>query len=72
MDSPPVYPDGLTPAVIDALVAEVDAVVRPVRRVPLLFADREAVLRRERRRTNRALTRMARSLPLVAEGGEAA
>jgi len=66
MDSPPTYPDGLTPAVIDALITEVDAVVRPVRRVPPLFADRDAVLRRERRRTNRALARMARSVPLVA------
>lgn len=76
MDSPPNYPDGLTRPVIDALIAEVDAVVRPVGRVPPLFADRDAALRRERRRANRALARVARSLPLVvpvvADGGEAA
>lgn len=76
MESPQNYPDGLTLVVIDALVAEVDAVVRPVRRVPALFADRDEVLRRERRRAHRALARMTRSLPLVvpvaSDGGEAA
>jgi len=76
MESPQNYPDGLTVAVIDALVAEVDAVVRPVRGVPPLFADRDEVLRRERRRAHRALARVARSLPLGepvgADGGEAA
>ena len=66
MDSPPNYPDGLTRAVIDALIADVDAVSRPVRGVPPLFADRDATLRRERRRAHRALARMARSVPLVA------
>ncbi len=66
MNSPPNYPDGLTQVVINALVAEVDAVVRPVRGMPALFADRDAVLRREHRRANRALARAARSLPLVA------
>ncbi|MGH3809507.1 MAG: hypothetical protein ACRDRU_23340, partial [Pseudonocardiaceae bacterium] len=75
-DSPPNYPDGLTQALIDALVAEVDAAVHPVRRVPPLFADRDAVLRRERRRANRALARAARLLPpvvlAVADGVEAA
>jgi hypothetical protein len=76
MNSPPNYPDGLTQAVIDALVTEVDALARPVHRVPPLFADRDAVLRRERRRTHRALARVARSLPLVvpvvADGEQAA
>ncbi|MGH3916288.1 MAG: hypothetical protein ACRDTC_23200 [Pseudonocardiaceae bacterium] len=76
MDSPPSYPDGLSPAVIDALITEVDAMVRPVRRVPPLFADRDAVLRRERRHTHRALARVVRSVPLavptVADRGEAA
>jgi hypothetical protein len=76
MNSPPNYPDGLTRAVIDTLVTEADAVVRPVHGVPPLFADRDAALRRERRRTHRAVARVARSLPLVvpvvAEGEQAA
>ncbi|MGH3719653.1 MAG: hypothetical protein ACRDRI_12620 [Pseudonocardiaceae bacterium] len=76
MDSPPNHPDGLTRAVIDALVTEVGAVVRPDRRVPPLFADRDAALRRERRRANRASARAARSspplMPVTANGGEAA
>lgn len=76
MDSPPNYPDGLTQALIDALVTEADAAARPVRRVPPLFADRDTVLRRERRRANRALARAARSLPpvvlAVADGAQAA
>lgn len=76
MESPQNYPDGLTLAVIDVLIAEVDAVARPVRRVPPLFADRDEALRRERRRAHHALARVARSLPLVepvaADGGEAA
>lgn len=72
MNSPPNYPDGLTQAVIDALLTEVDAAVRPVRRMPPLFADRDAALRRERRYTNRALARMARSIPVAAHGEEAA
>jgi hypothetical protein len=41
VDSPSNYPDGLTQAVIDALVAEIDATVQPVRRVPPLFAYAE-------------------------------
>jgi hypothetical protein len=41
MDGPSNYPDGLTQAVIDALVAEIDATVQPVRRVPPLFAYAE-------------------------------
>jgi hypothetical protein len=80
-------PDGLTEQVIDALLREVNAavagpratstlqagtVVRPVRGVPPLFADRDAALRRERRRANRALARVARSLPLVVADGEQA
>jgi hypothetical protein len=65
MNSPPNYPDGLSPAVIDALVAEVDAAVRPVRRVPPLFADRDAALHRERLRANRAAAHTARSSPTV-------
>lgn len=73
MKVPQNYPDGLTLAVIEALVAEVAAVTRPVHRVPPLFADRDAVLRRERRRAHRALARVARSLPSVtADVGEAA
>lgn len=76
MERPENYPDGLTLAVIDALIAEVDAVARPVRRVPPLFAGRDEVLRRERRRAHRALARVAQSLPLVepgvTDGGEAA
>jgi hypothetical protein len=76
MEIPHNYPDGLTLAVIEALVAEVDAVARPVHRVPRPFADRDAALRRERRRASRALTRVVRSLPPLtpstAEGGEAA
>lgn len=76
MDGPPNYPDGLTRAVIDALIMEADAVARPVRRVPPLFADRDAALRREHRQTTRALARMARSsqlpAPAAADGAEAA
>jgi hypothetical protein len=75
MDGPPYYPDGLTPAVIDALITEADAATRPVRPVPPLFADRDAALRREHRQTHRALARMARSSPLpapVAANGEKA
>jgi hypothetical protein len=76
MNSPPNYPDGLTPAVIDALVTEVGAAVRPDHRVPPLFTDRDAALRRERHRANRASARVARSLPPVtpvaANGEEAA
>ena len=65
MDSPPNYPDGLTQAVIEALIREVGAVARPERRVPPLFADRDAALSRERRRANRASARMARLSPPV-------
>jgi hypothetical protein len=72
MNGPPNYPDGLTQAVIDALLTEVDAVARPVRRMPPLFADRDAALRRERRYANRALARVARSMPVAAHGEEAA
>jgi hypothetical protein len=76
MDGPSNYPDGLTRAVIDALIMEADAVALPVRRVPPLFADRDAALRRERRQTNRALARMAKSLalsaPVAADSAEAA
>jgi hypothetical protein len=76
MDSPPSYPDGLTRDIIDALVAEVDAAVHPVRGVPLLFADRDAALRREHCRADHALERVARSLPPVspvaADGEQAA
>ncbi|MBV8541922.1 MAG: hypothetical protein JO063_07810 [Pseudonocardiales bacterium] len=76
MDSPPNYPDGLTRTVIDALVTEVAAVTRPDRRMPSLFADRDAALRHERRRANRASARMARSsppvMPVAADGEEVA
>jgi hypothetical protein len=72
MNSPPDYPDGLTRAVIDALVAEVDALARPVHRVPPLFADRDAALRRERRHAHRALARVTRAVLVAAEGEEAA
>jgi hypothetical protein len=72
MNSPPNYPDGLTQAVIDALVTEVDALARPVHRVPPLFADRDTALRRERRHAHRALARVSRTVPVVAEGEEAA
>jgi hypothetical protein len=65
MGSPPNYPDGLTQAIIDALIAEVDAVAQPVRRVPPLFADRDAAWRRECRNVHRAFARVTRSLPLV-------
>jgi hypothetical protein len=66
MDSPPNYPDGLTRAVIDALVTEAAKTAQPVYGMPPLFADRDAVLQREHRRAHRALARMARSLPLAA------
>jgi hypothetical protein len=66
MEGPPNYPDGLTRAVIDALIMEADAVAQPVRRVPPLFADRDAALRREHRQTHRALARIARPAPLPA------
>ena len=76
MDSQPNYPDGLTRAVIDALVTEVHAGVRPDRRVPPLFADRDAALRCERQRSHRASAHVARSLPpalpVAANGEEAA
>ena len=65
MDSPPNYPDGLTRAVIDALVAEVGGAVRPDRRVPPLFADRDTASRRACRQMNRAAARVARSSPLL-------
>jgi hypothetical protein len=76
MHSPPHYPDGLTQALIDALLAEVDATTRPVRQVPPLFADRDAASRRARRQMNRASARVARSspviVPVVADGEQAA
>jgi hypothetical protein len=76
MYSPPHYPDGLTQALIDALLTEVDAAERPVRQVPPLFADRDAAFRRARRQMNRASARVARSspflMPVVADGEEAA
>ncbi|MGH3827100.1 MAG: hypothetical protein ACRDQX_07995 [Pseudonocardiaceae bacterium] len=73
MDSPPNYPDGLTRAVIDALLTEAHAGVRPDRRVPPLFADRDAALRRERQRSRRASARsLAPAMPVAANGEEAA
>jgi hypothetical protein len=75
MDSPPNYPDGLTRAVIDALVTEAAKAAQPVYGVPPLFADRDAVLQREHRRAHRASARTVRSLPLavpVAPQGEQA
>lgn len=76
MDSPSNYPDGLTQALIDALVTEVDALVRPVHRMPPLFADRDAAVQREHRRVSRAMTRVAHPsppvIPVVANAQEAA
>jgi hypothetical protein len=66
MHSPPNYPDGLTQALIDALLTEVDAAERPVRQVPPLFADRDAASRRARRQMNRAAAQVTRSSPLIA------
>ncbi len=54
------YPDGLTESQIDALIAETSGPAGLVRRVPSLFADREADMQRERRRSNRAGARAAR------------
>ena len=65
MHSPPHYPDGLTQALIDALLAEVHATARPVRQVPPLFADRDTASRRACRQMNRAAARVARSSPLL-------
>ena len=72
MNSPPNYPDGLTRAVIDTLLAEVDALVRPVHRVPPLFADRDAALRRERRHAHRPMARATRAVLVATEGEKAA
>jgi hypothetical protein len=76
MHSPPNYPDGLTQAVIETLLAEVDATARPVRQVPPLFADRDAESRRAHRQMNRASARVTRSSPLIvpvlADGEQAA
>lgn len=66
MHSPPNYPDGLTQALIDALLTEVDETARTVHQVPPLFADRAAALRRACRQMNRASARVTRSSPLIA------
>lgn len=67
-DRPTNYPDGLSPAVVEALIGELDS-ARPRRSVvPSLFVDRDAVLRSERRRTNRALKRVARTFAMHRAG----
>lgn len=73
MDNPPNhYPDGLTQTALDALMAEVFSQVIPVVRPMPPFADREAELRRERRRANRAMARAARMATVVAESSRRA
>ncbi|GGS61349.1 hypothetical protein [Actinokineospora fastidiosa] len=58
----PHYPDGLTEEVIDRLLAEVDASVKPVRRPTSPFALRPLDLRRERRQVTRNAVRIVREL----------
>ena len=74
MDSPPNYPDGLTRAVIDALVTEAAKAAQPVYGMPPLFADRDAALQREHRRAHRTVARTALSLavPVAPQGEQAA
>ncbi|SDD68509.1 hypothetical protein [Actinokineospora iranica] len=60
------FPDGLTESLVDVLIAETLERVEPVGQVPPLFADRDAEIRRERRRASRAAARVVRVLPLVA------
>ncbi|RZQ64211.1 hypothetical protein [Amycolatopsis suaedae] len=54
-----VYPDGLTEAVIDALIAEVDAKLDATERVALVRVDRSFT---DARRAGRAARRAAREL----------
>ncbi|GAA2980467.1 hypothetical protein GCM10010483_25760 [Actinokineospora diospyrosa] len=61
MDHSAHFPDGLSEAVVDALVEEVDRHVVPTRYVPPLYVDREAALRRQRRQQQRVLARVSRT-----------
>jgi len=67
------FPDGLTEADVDTLLAEVRASVEPIHRPTSPFALYELDARRERRETARALSKV-RTLPIrfAAVRGEAA
>ena len=71
------FPDGLTEAAIDALLAELDATTTAARRPTTPFADQVADERRLRRMRRRVTSHAIRTLPVqpdssVAELGEAA
>jgi hypothetical protein len=74
--SPSYHPDGLTEAMIDDLIEEVFAEVKPRTQPIHLQADDVAAARRVRRLKNRASRELLRSTPLITEAasfeGEAA
>lgn len=74
--NPSYHPDGLTEAMIDDLIEEVFAEVKPRTQPIHLQADDVAAARRIRRLKNRASRELLRSTPLITEAasfdGEAA
>jgi hypothetical protein len=74
--NPSYHPDGLTEAMIDDLIEEVFAEVKPRTQPIHLQADDVAAARRVRRLKNRASRELLRSTPLITEAasfdGEAA
>jgi hypothetical protein len=72
MSGPCNYPDGLSERALDALIAEVDAVLAasPVPTSALL--DGTAAERRRRRMSRRAVASVVRALPVSGSDGEAA
>ncbi len=63
MDAALSYPDGLSEAVVDAWLAEMNSAVVPVRRPSAALLDGSALERRERREARRAMSAVVRVLP---------